>query len=84
MEKNRKLTKLQKEDWLLFLSGLLLYVLLIFASIGAVLSILIIINGRLPQHISLFEYLMLILAVLLAGPVFLWHKRLRASIKNKE
>lgn len=81
MRKIRNSVNLQKSNWLLLLSSLLLYFLSIFASVGVGLLILIIINGGLPKHISLFEFAMLGIAVLTIVPVYFWHKSLRKRTK---
>lgn len=81
MIKKRKVENSQKRNWLLLLTSLLLYFLSIFAPIGVGLLILIIVNGNLPKHISLFEFSMLGIAVFAIVPVYFWHKNLRQKTK---
>lgn len=82
MNQNRKRTEIKK-NWLLLLTSLLLYLLPIYGSIGLVVTILLIVNGRLPTHISTTEYIMLMLALFSIIPVYLWHKRVKSETKTK-
>ena len=77
MKQKRKRARLQRRNLLVTISGLLLYLLSIFAPVGIVLTIFVIINGRLPRHISIVEFTILAIAMLIIIPVWLWHKRLK-------
>ncbi len=62
---------------MLFGISLVLYVLSIYAPIGLVISVFIMINRDLPRHISMVEYAFLALAMLLVVPVYLWRKKIK-------
>ena len=74
MNQNRERTEIKK-NWLLLLTSLLLYLLPIYGSIGIIVTIFLIVNGRLPTSIATIEYAVLWLAVFSIIPVSLWHKR---------